>query len=160
MITSEAIAPQLNVIVDLLHLLSDPDDARILSRRPISVPIHRILAMAWNSARLADCAMRLATGDTAPPILLSRYRLHGQNWYIVSDGHHRTIAARNAGRKRIRAIVGAETPCKPELYWIDDRGALWRRVEGEGVSVQVRAGLGDDLREALLSVGVQQVQTG
>lgn len=150
------IAP--NILVDLLHLLSDPDDAHILSRRPVSIPIHRILAMAWNSGRLADCARRLAAGEQAPPVLLSRYRLQGQNWYIVSDGHHRTIAARNAGRKRIRAVVGAETPCRPELYWIDEEGRLWRRVVGEGVSVQVRAGIDDDLRAALLAVGVRETE--
>lgn len=146
------------ILADLLHLLSDLDNTRILSRRPISIPIHRILATAWNAGRLDDCAARLKAGEKAPPIHLSRYQLQGRNWYIVSDGNHRTIAARQAGRKRIGAVVGCETPCKPELYWIDPGNCtLWRRVEDRGVSVQVGSQISDDLRDALLSVGVQSV---
>ena len=96
------------VLAIILTALAELDDSRDLNRRAMNIPVHRILATAWNPGRLARCERLLAEGRTPPPVYLSRYMLAGQNWYTVSDGQHRTIAARNAGRKRIRAVVSCE----------------------------------------------------
>ena len=82
-----------------------------------------------------------------------------RNWYTVSDGQHRTVAARNAGRKRIRAVVSCETPCHPDRYLLKD-GRLWRKVQhptfGDCLQL-VPVDIDDELSEALQIVGVQKV---
>lgn len=116
-----------SVLSDVLVLLADLDDARTLSRRTVSIAVERVLAWSWNPGRLERCQQKLAEGEKAPPIHVNRYRLNGLTWYVVSDGRHRTVAAREAGRKRIAAVVGSETDCHPERYRLDcaDR-RLWQ----------------------------------
>lgn len=79
-----------------------------------SVSVERVLAWAWAERRLEECAARLAAGERAPAIRVSRYWLHGLALYTVGDGMHRTVAARQAGRKRISAFVAWESTCRPE----------------------------------------------
>ncbi len=116
-----------SVLSDVLVMLADLDDARILPRRTVSIAIDRVLAWSWNPGRLERCQQKLAEGEKAPPIHVNRYRLNGLTWYVVSDGRHRTVAAREAGRTRIAAVVGSETDCHPERYRLDcaDR-RLWQ----------------------------------
>lgn len=145
------------VLATVLTAISEIDDSRDLNRKAISVPVHRILATAWNPGRLARCTELLAEGRTTPPVHLVRYKLAGLNWYVVSDGHHRTVAARNAGRKRIRAVVGCETPCRPERYLLRD-GRLWRKVVDArfGHCLQlVPVDIDEELAGALAAVGVE-----
>ena len=116
-----------SVLSDVLVLLADLDDAHTLSRRTVSIAVERVLAWSWNPGRLERCQQKLAEGEKAPPIHVNRYRLNGLTWYVVSDGRHRTVAAREAGRTRIAAVVGSETHCHPERYRLDcaDR-RLWQ----------------------------------
>lgn len=149
------IAP--SVLATVLTAISEIDDSRDLNRRAISVPIHRILAYAWRPDRLERCAALLAEGRTPPPVHLVRYKLAGLNWYTVSDGHHRTVAARNAGRKRIRAVVPCETPCHPERYVLHD-GRLWRKMvhPSFGHCLQlVSVDITPEVAAALIAVGVE-----
>ena len=116
------------VLSDVLVLLADLDDARILPRRTVSIAVERVLAWSWNPGRLERCQRLLAEGEKAPPIHVNRYRVNGLTWYVVSDGRHRTVAAREAGRQRIAAIVGSETECHPHRYRLDVAGRrLWQQ---------------------------------
>ena len=116
------------VLSDVPVLLADLDDARILPRRTVSIAVERVLAWSWNPGRLERCQRLLAEGEKAPPIHVNRYRVNGLTWYVVSDGRHRTVAAREAGRQRIAAIVGSETECHPHRYRLDVAGRrLWQQ---------------------------------
>ena len=64
-----------SVLSDVLVMLADLDDARILPRRTVSIAIDRVLAWSWNPGRLERCKQKLAEGEKAPPIHVNRYRL-------------------------------------------------------------------------------------
>ena len=147
-----------SVLSDVLVLLADLDDARSLPRRTVSIAVERVLAWSWNAGRLEQCHRLLAEGDKAPPIHVNRYRLNGLTWYVVSDGRHRTVAAREAGRQRIAAVVGSETECHPGRYRLDVAGRrLWQQHHDDrfGACLKLAA---DDLpietMTALLAAGV------
>ena len=91
-----------------LAALSDSRDWTTHSRptRPHAIAIARVLSEAWSPDRLERSSERLLNGEKAPPISVVRYRLHGRSWYAVSDGNHRTEAARSTGRTYIRALIG------------------------------------------------------
>ena len=146
------------VLAAILPMLAELDDAKDLNRRAISVPVHRILATAWRADRLARCERLLAEGQKPPPVHLVRYKLAGENWYTVSDGHHRTVAARNAGRKRIRAVVGCETPIHPDRYVLRD-GRLWRKTVHESYGAcleRVPVDITPEVAQALQIVEVEE----
>src|SRR5215472_17307635 len=64
----------------------------------------RIIAEARAPQRLQRARKMLAGGMRLPTIIVTGYRLGRRYWYIPSDGIHRTVAAREAGR-RIRARI-------------------------------------------------------
>lgn len=139
-----------NVMTDLVALLTELDDFRSLDHiRAISVS--KVLAWSWSPGRLQDCAQRLAAGGKAPPIHVNRYWLHGQAYYNVSDGRHRTVAARDAGRQYIRARISGENWCKPTEYVLMN-GHLWRK-NGAWLK-QIYPNVANELAELLVSVGV------
>ena len=49
-----------SILSDVLVLLADLDDARILPRRTVSIAIDRVLAWSWNPGRLERCQQKLA----------------------------------------------------------------------------------------------------
>jgi hypothetical protein len=66
-----------------------------------------VLATAWNAGRLARARLLLANGEAAPPIVVIGYRLGSDPaLYSPEDGIHRTMAAREAGRKVKARIKG------------------------------------------------------
>ena len=140
------------VLSDVLVLLADLDDARILPRRTVSIAIDRVLAWSWNPGRLERCHRLLAEGEKAPPIHVNRYRINGLTWYVVSDGRHRTVAAREAGRPRIAAVVGSETDCHPERYRLDVAGRrLWQEHHDVRLGHCLKL-VSDDLSSETMSV--------
>ena len=145
-------------LTDVLVLLADLDDARILPRRVVSISVDLVLAWAWNPGRLERCLQKLAEGEKAPPIHVNRYRLNGATWYVVADGRHRTVAAREAGQPRIAAVVGSEVVCRPEQYRVDAaHGKLWQQFVDPryGPCLKHVAGdLSEEMQAALLAVGV------
>jgi hypothetical protein len=147
-----------SVLSDVLVLLADQDDARILPRRPVNIAVERVLAWSWNPGRLERCQRLLAEGEKAPPIHVNRYRLNGLTWYVVSDGRHRTVAAREAGRRRIAAVVGSETECHPGRYRLDVAGRrLWQQHHDDrfGDCLKLAADdLSTETMTALLAAGV------
>jgi uncharacterized ParB-like nuclease family protein len=88
-----------------LASLSDSRDWTTHSRpkHPHAIPIARVLSEAWSVGLLERSSEQLVDGEKAPPIPVVRYRLRGRSWYGVSDGNHRTEAARRAGRTHMRA---------------------------------------------------------
>ena len=153
-----------SVLSDVLVLLAALDDARILPRRTVSIAIDRVLAWSWNPGRLERCHRLLAEGEKAPPIHVNRYRLNGLIWYVVSDGRHRTVAAREAGRARIAAVVGSETDCHPERYRLDVAGRrLWQEHQDArfGHCLKLVADeLSTETMTALLAMGVPYKEEG
>ncbi len=143
------------VLSDVCVMLANLDDARILSRRPVAISVARVLAWSWNPARLERCRRLLDEGQKAPPIHVNRYRMNGLTWYVVSDGRHRTVAAQEAGRARITAIVGSETDCHPERHRLDvAHGRLWQAMAEPGSFRLVVADLDTNVCAGLLAVGV------
>lgn len=148
------------VMAALLPALAELDDWQPVGHT-VSISLARVQAVAWNPGRLARCAARLAAGERAPAIHVSRYWLHGEAYYTLSDGNHRAIAARQAGHKRIRATIGGENWCKPEKYFLDtERASLWRSVVHKiygPVITQVLWDIEPGVQQALLSVGVNRL---
>lgn len=122
--------------IAVLLALSDAAERRVLNRR-MTIPLARTLASAWSTQKLANCRALRAAGQTAPPILVTRYRLHDTDWYVVGDGNHRTVAAQEDGEERIDALVGSQVACVPAQYRIDAHtGVLWRnRTDGHPVAI-------------------------
>lgn len=144
------------VLADVVVLLVEfgAADTTIFERRVRAISVDKVLAWAWRPDRLLRCAERLADGERAPEIHVNRYLLHGVAYYTVSDGHHRTIAARQAGQRRIRARIGSESVCHPERYWLDARQRrLWLN---EGQRSRLAASdLSEAVMAALSDAGVQ-----
>ena len=112
-----------------------------------------VLAEAWAPHRLTRCRERLAAGEQAPPINVIGFRLGPRLvLYGVSDGMHRTVAHREAG-KTIKARIGGYHPIEPERFvlWRDH---LWRR-EGAELRMEGIGDLSEDLRPVLLALGVE-----
>jgi hypothetical protein len=88
----------------------------------------RILAEAWHDGRLAEAKRRLAAGEKAPAIRVVGYRWNS-DWtiYDPSDGIHRTIAARDAGR-RVKAKITGYNHIRPQQFVLCDFD-LWREID-------------------------------
>lgn len=148
------------IMAALLPAIAALEDSRTLGH-VAAVTVDRVAAYAWNEGRLERCRRLLAEGERAPAVHLSRYWLHGLAFYTVSDGMHRTVAAREAGRQRIRARIGGESWCKPEQHWLlpaaGSQWRLWREVQPGGqVLSQVLSDIESELAAALLKVGVRE----
>lgn len=83
------------------------------------------MAHAWSQYRLQRSREKLAEGGKAPRIEVSRYWLYGESYYVISDGNHRTIAAREAG-KRVLAYINSESWCRPADFYFS-KGCIWRK---------------------------------
>jgi len=145
------------VLADILPALSELDDSIDVGHtRAISVD--RVVAWAWNPGRLARAARLLAAGEKAPPIHVSRHWLCGEALYTVADGMHRTMAARQAGRQRITAVIGGEVQCHPERYMLErSTGRLWREVPPDKRLITlVQSDIGPEVAAALVAVGVRE----
>jgi hypothetical protein len=118
------------------------------------IDAQRILAEAWHKGRLADAKARLAAGERAPVISVVGFRWNS-DWtiYEPSDGIHRTVAARDVGR-RIKAKITGYYQIKPQLF-IVWRKRLWRLPHNPDRPDFVGEP-NDAERAALLALGVQQ----
>jgi len=146
------------VLARLLPALIELGESRDLGHTA-AIAVDRVAAWAWNPGRLARAERLLAAGHQAPPITVSRYWLHGEALYTVADGMHRTVAARQAGRQRIRAKITSEIECHPEHFVIDGAsGRLWRGQPGEQWLELVLWDIEPELAAALVAVGVRQLQ--
>ena len=162
MVSSQALPALLGypvqVLADLLPALVELGDSRDLGHTA-AISVDRVVAWAWNEGRLARATRLLAAGEKAPPIRVSRYWLCGQALYSVADGMHRTTAARQAGRKRITAVIGSEIECHPERYLLDrSTGRLWREMPPDKRLLTLEKwDIGLELAAALVAVGVREL---
>lgn len=74
------------------------------------ISTERVLSCPWNEERLAESLAYIKLGhQTPPPIQVDVYILGKNNyWYTVTDGMHRTTAAKMNGIKQIPARVSSE----------------------------------------------------
>jgi hypothetical protein len=115
----------------------------------------RVLAEAWNADRLARCRELLAAGEQAPAISVVGFRIGGRGLlYDASDGMHRTIAAREAGRT-IRARISGYYAIVPAAHvlWRDH---LWRRDGGRWRMADFEP-VPEDLQAILMALGVKAI---
>jgi len=90
-----------------------------------SIPLENVLAVAWNPGRLEQCRRQLAERTTPPRIVVVGLRREGHpTLYAVGDGMHRTVAAKELGKKTIRANVEGFYDCDPARF-ILCRNTLW-----------------------------------
>lgn len=74
-----------------------------------------VLAQAWSKSRLGSACLRLNEGIQADPIDVTGIQFPGlPTYYVVTDGMHRTVAARLAGKLTIRADVQGCHICDPQ----------------------------------------------
>lgn len=109
-----------------------------------------VLAESWAPYRLLRCREQLAAGLQAPPIAVVGFRLgRRQVFYGVSDGMHRTVAHREAGRK-VKARIGGyhRVEPTPHALWQDH---VWRREEQ---GLRMIGDAPDELHPVLLALGV------
>ncbi len=74
-------------------------------KEAISVPVTEVMAKPCRLDRLEECRKLLAENKKPPPIQLHRYLIEESTYYIVSNGNHRTVAARVAGIEFVEARV-------------------------------------------------------
>jgi hypothetical protein len=113
----------------------------------------RVLAEAWNPRRLAVARERLAAGPKAPAITVVGFHLPPRGTppiYDPSDGIHRTVAAREAGR-RVKARITGYYVVDPQRHQIQESG-LWRRAECGLVLIDDPT---EEERAALAALGVK-----
>jgi len=76
----------------------------------------RVLAQPWHYGRMCE-AIRLQPESPPPSITVDRYTLLGLgDYYTVTNGNHRSFAARCAGATLIRARVVDTWSCDPSLF--------------------------------------------
>ena len=72
---------------------------------------------------------------------------------------HRTTAARQAGRKRITAVISGEVQCHPERYLIElATGRMWRAPEpGDRWLKMTSCDIAPEVAAALVALGVREL---
>lgn len=142
------------ILYDLIPLLldfSDKDCTALNQSRWI--PIAKVVAQAWHPGRLADCQCKLAEGGTAPPISAEEYQIGNLKYYLLTDGNHRTIARREAGRHKIWATVTGRSVCSADRTWIIN-GDAWRETEPNQLTRLCRR-LSNEAIALLVTMGVR-----
>lgn len=122
------------------------------------IKVARVVAVAWNLGRLEDCRSRLRAGEKPPAINVSRYRISKKIFYTLSDGNHRTIAARETGHSTIKAQVEGECTVEINQFMLEPaEGRLWMQVQGQpGTQVMVNhVRLKPEVVAVLGALGVQ-----
>lgn len=121
-----------------------------------SIGVGSVLAKPWNRGRLDRCRRQLAEGTKPPPIKVVGLRRRGhKTLYSVGDGMHRTTAAREAGKKTVRAEISGWHTCDPTRFVIW-RGWLWR-LETSGGYKSVTDDIDPDIVPSLIGLGVRIV---
>jgi hypothetical protein len=103
------------VLSDVLVLLADLDDARILPRRTVCIAVERVLAWSWNAGRLERCQRARRGGESAAdprePLPAERVDLvRGERW----PSPHR---CREGGRPHRIAAIARPTVTLAATGW-------------------------------------------
>lgn len=148
----------INRVINYLWDLTLDDDKwtrkPVRERNPVSVwvPVDEVLIDPFSEQRLQDCIEKARTGKAFPPIDCQKIVVGPHTFYTVNDGQHRTLAARQLGRKKIRAIVRSSITIDTSVFivWND---SVWRKIpKQQGLTTLVvwRKGLSNDQWAALL----------
>lgn len=120
--------PSLALLGEVLPHLIDPNAP--FERHPgriMDVPVDAVCSAPWSVGRLARCRELLAAGKVAPPVDLTEVRVGREVFYLLTDGNHRTEAARLAGHETIRAEVDCTVTVGRHIFSRDTYGeGLWR----------------------------------
>ncbi len=146
-----------NALYAALCALSDSRSWTSFGRRIEPIPVERVLSEAWDPDRLRWSQELLAEGRTAPPVVVMRYDLPDREWYGLSDGNHRTEAARAAGLASVAARVDGAYAIDLECYRLRlevEGERLWRR--GNAGSWDLVAEISDATAETLAAIGVHR----
>lgn len=115
---------------------------------------NRVLAEPWNDFRLSRARRLLAAGENAPSIQVVGYRLGREPAiYVVGDGIHRTVAAREVGR-RIKARIGGYYRLQPASFVLR-HDYLCRPVSRD--TLQVIKDVTAEERAVLMALGVRDM---
>lgn len=122
------------------------------------IPVGAVLATAWNPSCLERCRRHLENGSLAPRIRVAEVRRKGQpTLYTVDDGMHRTIAAREADMKMIRAEVTGWITSDPARFFLF-QGVLYDTVADNPDDFRlVTHRIKPDVIAALIDIGVTPV---
>lgn len=121
------------------------------------VLISSVLAKPWNMGRLERCRRQLAEGTPPPPIKVVGLRRQGfKTLYSVSDGMHRTSAAKEAGHRTIKAEISGWHTCDPSRFvlW---RGWLWDTADRPEGFRGVTDDIDPETIPALVGLGVRLI---
>lgn len=93
-------------VKDFLQRISDFDIKTIKLKQKQIISVDRILSKPCNKWRLAKALAHLEAKQNVLPILVDAYKVEGIGyWYTVTDGVHRTTAAKITGQLEIEATV-------------------------------------------------------
>lgn len=121
--------------VDRALCLLCESHAWVRTDKTVPLPINRILAEAWKPIRLERCRELLREGKRPPPVNATgmRFKLGSRRvtLWSLSDGNHRTIAAKEAGETHVQSKVAGHYAVDPSRCRIMD-GKLWSPMERPG----------------------------
>ena len=141
------------VLIDVLSMLGSRSKWQELELEQ-DIPTAQVLAIAWNKGRLERCRQQLKEGTIAPAIDVSRFWVGDRCWYILGDGNHRTVAAREVGNVTIEARIGGE--CRIDVSWfVVGERILWQRVQPR-VLQQVCGVTSVEQHRVLAELGVEE----
>jgi len=91
---------------DFLQRISEFDTKTIKLKQKQIISVDRVLSKPCNKWRLAKALAHLETKQKVLPIWVDAYKVEGIGyWYTVTDGVHRTTAAKMTGQLEIEATV-------------------------------------------------------
>jgi hypothetical protein len=145
------------VIERSLALLSDHKNyTEINAIRSISPS--KVLAEAWQYERLRNCLDLLEKGMVPKPIYVECFALpDGSRLYGLSDGNHRTIAARLKGQARIRAYIVGIRRMVPKDGTLTGSQFCRRTPKGSLPCLSSHAQLSDQIVACLRFLGIPEV---
>lgn len=93
-------------VKNFIESLSNCEIEIIKLNQKQTISVDRVLSKPWNKWRLALALAHLEARHQASPVLVNAYKVEGIGyWYIVTDGVHRTTAAKMMGQIEIEAEV-------------------------------------------------------
>lgn len=93
-------------VKSFLQSLSDFEIQFIKINKKQTISVDRVLSKPLNKWRLALALAHLEVGHKPPPICVNAYKVEGMGyWYILTDGVHRSTAAKMTGLQEIQAEV-------------------------------------------------------
>ncbi len=120
------------------------------------IPVEQVLVAPWHAGRLVECVEKLQAGENPPAIVVVGIQLGEKLYYSISDGNHRTLAARICGRIKIKAEIHGKYVIPPlDRFYLHDR-LVWRYEDDfhQVATLESFGELSDDVILILEGLGV------